>query len=146
MRKRTLPVILFVFAFAFLGLGLLLSQQNQEEAKFQKVMDAYLDAYWKFYPTAATMAGYHKYDDKLEDLSEKNIEKEPEEPPDQRVRFIGRPDEVRHRKGESPSRLHQAGQDQPPDPAPDLYRNGHQAVPRDHGFLQGRCAQADRRG
>ena len=79
MRKRTVPVLLFVFAFAFLGLGLLLSQQNQDEAKFQKVMDAYLDAYWKFYPTAATMAGYHKYDDKLEDLSEKNIEKHHEE-------------------------------------------------------------------
>src|SRR4030043_1398017 len=79
MRKRTLPVILFVFAFAFLGLGLLLSQQNQEEAKFQKVMDAYLDAYWKFYPTAATVAGFPKYDDKLEDLSEKNIEKHHEE-------------------------------------------------------------------
>ena len=75
MRKTTVSIVLFVFAFAFLGLGLLLSQQNQEEAKFQKVMDAYLDAYWKFYPTAATVAGYHKYDDKLEDLSDKNIEK-----------------------------------------------------------------------
>jgi hypothetical protein len=79
MRKTTVPIILFVFAFAFLGLGLLLSQQNQEEAKYQKVMDAYLDAYWKFYPTAATVAGYHKYNDKLEDLSEKNIDKHHEE-------------------------------------------------------------------
>ena len=79
MRKTTAPIILFVCAFAFLGLGLLLSQQNQDEAKFQKVMDTYLDAYWKFYPTAATIAGYHKYDDKLEDLSEKNIEKHHEE-------------------------------------------------------------------
>jgi len=79
MRKTILSASLFVFAFAFLSLGLLLSHQDQEEAKFQKVMDAYLDAYWKFYPTAATMAGYHKYDDKLEDLSEKNIEKHHEE-------------------------------------------------------------------
>jgi len=79
MRKTTVPIILFVFAFAFLGLGLLLSQQNQDEAKYQKVMDAYLDAYWKFYPTAATVAGYHKYNDKLEDLSEKNIDKHHEE-------------------------------------------------------------------
>ena len=79
MRKTILAASLFVFAFAFLSLGLLLSHQDQEEAKFQKVMDAYLDAYWKFYPTAATMAGYHKYDDKLEDLSEKNIEKHHEE-------------------------------------------------------------------
>jgi len=79
MRKKCVPIVLFVFVFVFLGLGFLLSQQGQEEAKFQKVMDAYLDAYWKFYPTAATMAGYHKYDDKLEDLGEKNIEKHHEE-------------------------------------------------------------------
>jgi hypothetical protein len=74
MRKPTAPILFFVGAFAFLGLGLLLSQQSQDEAKFQKVMDTYLDAYWKFYPTAATLAGYHKYDDKLEDLSEKHRE------------------------------------------------------------------------
>ncbi|MFZ2055662.1 MAG: DUF885 domain-containing protein [Candidatus Aminicenantales bacterium] len=79
MRKRTIPLILFVFAFSFLGLGYLLSSQNQEEAKFQKTMDNYLDAYWKFYPTAATLAGFHKYDDKLEDLSDKNIEKHHDE-------------------------------------------------------------------
>jgi len=79
MRKKCVPIVLFVFVFVFLGLGFLLSQQGQEEAKFQKVMDAYLDTYWKFYPTAATMAGYHKYDDKLEDLGEKNIEKHHEE-------------------------------------------------------------------
>ena len=79
MRKTAVPVILFVLVFMFLGLGILLSQQNGEEAKFQKVMDAYLDAYWKFYPTAATLAGFHKYDDKLEDLSEKNIDKHHDE-------------------------------------------------------------------
>jgi uncharacterized protein (DUF885 family) len=79
MRKASVSVGLFVFAFAFLSLGILLSHQDQEEAKFQKVMDAYLDAYWKFYPTAATTAGYHKYDGQLEDLSEKNIEKHHEE-------------------------------------------------------------------
>jgi hypothetical protein len=79
MRKTAVPVILFVFVFLFLGLGFLPSQQNGDEAKFQKVMDAYLDAYWKFYPTAATMAGFHKYDSQLEDLSEKNIDKHHEE-------------------------------------------------------------------
>jgi hypothetical protein len=79
MRKRSALLILFVFAFSFLGLRVLLSSQNQEEAKFQKTMDNYLDAYWKFFPTAATLAGYHKYDDKLEDLSDKAIEKHHEE-------------------------------------------------------------------
>lgn len=79
MKKWTVPAILFIFAFSFLGLSVLLSSQNQEETKFQKTLDNYLDAYWKFYPTAATMAGYHKYDDKLEDLSDKNIEKHHDE-------------------------------------------------------------------
>ncbi|MGB7297468.1 MAG: DUF885 family protein, partial [Candidatus Aminicenantales bacterium] len=79
MKKRTVPVILFIFAFSFLGLSFLLSSQNQEEAKLQKTMDNYLDAYWKFYPTAATLAGYHKYDDKLEDFSDKAIEKHHDE-------------------------------------------------------------------
>jgi hypothetical protein len=79
MRKRSALLILFIFVFCFLGLRFLLSSQNQEEAKFQKTMDNYLDAYWKFYPTAATLAGYHKYDDRIEDLSEKNIEKHHDE-------------------------------------------------------------------
>jgi hypothetical protein len=79
MRNRTVHLILFISVFTLLGLGALLSSQNQEEAKFQKTMDNYLDAYWKFYPTAATLAGYHKYDDKLEDLSDKNIEKHHDE-------------------------------------------------------------------
>lgn len=79
MGKKSVVLALFVFVFAFLGLGHILSQQSPDDAKFQKVMEAYLDAYWKFYPTAATMAGYHKYDDKLEDLDESNIDKHHEE-------------------------------------------------------------------
>ncbi|MEW5901386.1 MAG: DUF885 family protein, partial [Acidobacteriota bacterium] len=79
MRKRSVPLILFVFAFSWVGLGLLLSQQNAEEAKFQKTMEGYLDAYWKFYPTSATLAGFHKYSDRLEDLSSKNLEKRHDE-------------------------------------------------------------------
>ena len=73
MKKIIIP--LAVILFAFLSIGLLLSQENEEEAKFKKVLDEYLDALWKFYPTAATMAGYHKYDDELEDLDNKKIEK-----------------------------------------------------------------------
>ncbi len=51
------------------------SQQNGEDAKFAKFVDTFLDAYWKFYPTAATLNGFDKYNDKLEDLAESNIEK-----------------------------------------------------------------------
>lgn len=73
MRKWFIPSVLVVFFF--FSLGFLLSQQSQEEAKFQKTVDTYFDELWKFYPTAATLSGFHKYDDKLEDLSSKAIEK-----------------------------------------------------------------------
>jgi len=77
MKKFITPlIILTVVLFAS---GMLLSQQNKEDTKFQKVVDNYLDAYWKFYPTAATMAGYHKYDNKLENLSRKNLDKRQDE-------------------------------------------------------------------
>jgi len=73
MKKKTIILVLITFIFS--GVGLLLSQQNPEDAKFQKIMDTYFDELWKFYPTAATLAGYYKYNDKLEDLSSKNREK-----------------------------------------------------------------------
>ncbi len=74
MRKRLFPSILLVFFF-FFGPGFLLAQQSQEETKFQKTLDTYFDELWKFYPTAATLAGFYKYNDKLEDFSPKNVER-----------------------------------------------------------------------
>jgi uncharacterized protein (DUF885 family) len=74
MRKKGLiPVVLGVFIVA--GFSWLLSQQNPEDAKFSKTADTFLDELWKFYPTAATLAGYYKYNDKLEDFAESTIEK-----------------------------------------------------------------------
>jgi hypothetical protein len=73
MIKKWFAVLLGVFLVG--GFGWLLSQQNPEDAKFQKTVDGYLDAYWKFYPTAATLAGFYKYNDRLEDFAESNIEK-----------------------------------------------------------------------
>ncbi len=73
MKTKIIPVVLGVFVF--LGFGGLLSQQKPEDAKFAKTMETFLDEYWKFYPTAATLAGNMKYNDKLEDLSESAIEK-----------------------------------------------------------------------
>ena len=73
MRKFTTSI--FIIVFALFNTGLLLSQQNEEDAKFQKLMDEFLDAIWKFQPTAGTMVGFHKYDNRLEDFSEKNLEK-----------------------------------------------------------------------
>jgi uncharacterized protein (DUF885 family) len=77
MRKTL--TILFIMVFALANSGMLHSQENQEDGKFQKLLTEYLDAMWKFYPTAATMAGYHKYDNKLEDLSQRNLEKRHDE-------------------------------------------------------------------
>lgn len=73
MRKRNIPLIVLIIALV--NVGLTFSQGNKEEPKFQKILDDYFDALWKFYPTAATLAGYHNYDNKLEDLSSKNREK-----------------------------------------------------------------------
>jgi len=76
--KKTLS-LLCILVFTLGSMGLLSAQQNKEDQKFQKTLDKYFDALWKFYPTAATMAGYHKYDKKLEDLDKKDIEKRHEE-------------------------------------------------------------------
>lgn len=73
MRKAI--VSLFVLVIALSSIGTALSFQNEEDAKFQKFLDGYFDALWKFYPTRATLEGFHKYDNKLEDFSSGNIEK-----------------------------------------------------------------------
>jgi hypothetical protein len=73
MKRRLIPLALTLSLL--LGLGLLFAMQNGDDAKFQKTLDTFLDEYWKFYPTAGTLAGYHKYDATLEDFSESNLEK-----------------------------------------------------------------------
>ncbi len=73
MRRIIIPFVILLFVF--LSSGLLLSEKNNDEEKFKKTLDTYLDGYWKFYPTSATLAGYHKYDGQLENLSSSSIEK-----------------------------------------------------------------------
>ena len=73
MRKYAVVALIALGALA--GLGGLAGQQNPEDAKFAKSFDSYFDSYWKFYPTAATLAGFYKYNDKLEDFSESTIDK-----------------------------------------------------------------------
>ncbi|MGD9344930.1 MAG: DUF885 family protein [Candidatus Aminicenantes bacterium] len=77
MRKTA--TVLFILVFCFWTAGTLFSQQNEEDQKFLKFLDGYFDALWKFYPTMGTLQGYHKYDNKLEDLKSGNIEKRHEE-------------------------------------------------------------------
>jgi len=73
MKKTIIPLAIFLIILSTTGLSL--SQNNKEDGKFQKTLESYLDELWKFYPTTATLAGFHTYDDKLEDFSEKNLEK-----------------------------------------------------------------------
>lgn len=73
MKKTALAAVLGVMLFA--GAGFLASQQNSEDAKFVKWVETYFDEYWKFHPTAGTVAGFAKFNDKLDDWSESRIEK-----------------------------------------------------------------------
>ena len=72
MKKLVLSVL--ILAVAALGLGQLYAQ-SPEDAKLQKMIDGYLDGMWRFFPTAATLAGNPKYNDKLEDFGSGPIEK-----------------------------------------------------------------------
>lgn len=76
MKKSIIP--LFILTITLLTSTLVIPQQNEDDTKFQNLLESYFDELWKFYPTAATLAGYHKYDNKLEDLSSKNIKKRQE--------------------------------------------------------------------
>ncbi|MDD8025906.1 MAG: DUF885 family protein [Acidobacteriota bacterium] len=75
MRKKLVLLLMLCGIGILAGSGWLLSQSNGEDSKFIKIVDSYLDEYWKFYPTAGTIAGFGKYGDKLEDFSEGAIEK-----------------------------------------------------------------------
>ena len=72
MRKICFVLLVLVF---LLSSTVVLTSGQSEDEKFQKFLDSYFDALWKFYPSLGTLQGYHKYDDKLEDMGKKNIEK-----------------------------------------------------------------------
>jgi len=77
MKKSRLMVLSVIIFLLLLPRGKALAQ-GTEDAKFQKILETYLDEYWKFYPTSATLAGYFKYNDKLEDPSQANVDKRDE--------------------------------------------------------------------
>jgi len=67
--------VLFILAFSLASTGFLMAQDTKEDQNFKETLEDYLDTLWKFYPTQATLAGYHEYDDKLEDFSKRNVTK-----------------------------------------------------------------------
>ena len=93
MRKAIIPFVILLFVF--LSTSLLLSAKNNEDEKFKKTLEAYLDGLWKFYPTSATLAGYHKYDNQLENLSNKNIEKRHEALDEFNQEFVAKVDRTK---------------------------------------------------
>jgi hypothetical protein len=72
MKKTVMT--LTVLAFLAFSAGNALAQ-NAEDAKFNKFQDTFWDTYFRLFPTAGTMQGYTKYNDRLEDLSQAAIEK-----------------------------------------------------------------------
>jgi len=73
---RKILTVLFILVFSFASAGLLIAQNNKEDAKFYKTLEDYLDSLWEFYPTQATLAGFHEYDGQLEDFSSRTITKQ----------------------------------------------------------------------
>jgi len=72
---RKIITVLFILTFSLASAGVLISQETKEDENFNKTLEEYLDLLWKFYPTQATLAGFHGYDDKLEDFSSRNVTK-----------------------------------------------------------------------
>jgi hypothetical protein len=72
MKKTAITLIVLVVLACGAGA---LRAQSPEDAKFKKFQDSFWDAYFKFYPTAGTLQGFTKYNEKLEDPSEGALDK-----------------------------------------------------------------------
>ena len=62
----------------FVSLNLLAQNSGQSEtlSNFNQLVDQYFDFYFGFHPTEGTAAGFHQYDNKLEDLSQAVVSNE----------------------------------------------------------------------
>lgn len=90
MKKTIIPLAIILIILSSAGFSL--PQSNKEDGKFQKILESYLNAYWEFYPTSATLAGFHAYDNKLEDFSESSLEKRIEALDDFGKEFVSKVD------------------------------------------------------
>jgi hypothetical protein len=72
MRKTA--IVLVALALFACWAGALLAQ-SPEDAKFKKTQENFWDAYFKFYPTAGSLQGFTKYNDKLEDPTNGSLDK-----------------------------------------------------------------------
>ena len=72
MKKSIVLLVLGVLMFSAVD-----AYSETPRQRFQEVSDEYFDqVYFPYQPTAGTIAGYHQFDGKLEDLSRKSIDAE----------------------------------------------------------------------
>jgi uncharacterized protein (DUF885 family) len=65
-------ILIFIIFLIFLNLS---CAGWSEDEKFSKLVEKFVDEYFHFNPVAGTWAGYHKYDNLLDDFSEENLKK-----------------------------------------------------------------------
>jgi uncharacterized protein (DUF885 family) len=76
MIKQTLALCLAIQFFLASSITTAQPPDTPSEAAFSKLVDNYFDFYFQVSPTAATQAGFHQYDAKLEDFSYSGVEAE----------------------------------------------------------------------
>lgn len=69
---RSELILIFAVILVFVNLG---CTGRSEDEKFSKLVEKFIDEYFKFNPVTATWAGYHKYDNLLDDFSEENLKR-----------------------------------------------------------------------
>ena len=74
MSKRSPAYAFFILIqifsfFSMAGAQTTGAASRKTGAAFHKLVDEYFNFYFRFHPTAATQAGVHQYDNKLEDYS-----------------------------------------------------------------------------
>ncbi len=82
MRSR----IILIFTFLLVSLISGCARRSGDE-KFSRLVEKFIEEYFKFNPVNATWAGYHKYDNLLDDFSEENLKRKLEWLKDYREKF-----------------------------------------------------------
>ncbi len=78
MMKRTLVLCLVVSLLVAPCITEAQPPHVAAQATFNQLVDSYFDFFFQMSPTAATQAGFHQYDAKLEDFSQSGIQAETE--------------------------------------------------------------------
>src|ERR1017187_8243748 len=69
-------LMLLAAGFGQAGVPSAPSPEAAATAEYNAVVDQYFDAYFHFHPSEGTAAGFHQYDNQLEDLSQQGRDAE----------------------------------------------------------------------